>query len=286
MVSAILSLPSPAASVDDGEVGGRPLAQGPGSSTVEALVIPPTSEGFVMRGESSGMFEALIVVRGELHVGVGEDDATLGPGSVFVSRGLPYAARSSPERETWLVSYHVEPDPAGSAGVASMRGTSGRAKRVRRVVAGIDIDGRYRIVEDGDPATQFIAGDQTSPDAALADVWEFGGRLARADQGGDAPEPFELEPRAAGAKLLDVEMKAADPDVPLNVAGWHATSTIDVDIIISGAVNMYLPDEPPVHLEPGDILLQRGTNHLWQAVGTEPLRMTTVMIGVGPDLHG
>jgi hypothetical protein len=127
----------------------------------------------------------------------------------------------------------------------------------------------------------FVVGEEAAPLAALADVWELGGPVFAADQGGDAPEPFDLEPRGGGAKILDVELQAAASGSPAPDAGWHATATIDVDVIVSGSVQMYLPDLPPVLLEAGDILLQRGTNHLWHAVGTEPLRMSTVMVSVG-----
>jgi hypothetical protein len=75
-------------------------------------------------------------------------------------------------------------------------------------------------------------------------------------------------------------MQPAPSGSPAPDAGWHATATIDVDVIVSGSVQMYLPDLPPVLLEAWDIVLQRGTNHLWHAVGTEPLRMTTVMVAV------
>ena len=62
--------------------------------------------------------------------------------------------------------------------------------------------------------------------------------------------------------------------------GWHATDTIDVDIVIEGAVELYLPDLPPVSLSAGDILIQRATNHRWRATGDRHLRMITMMIAV------
>jgi len=126
-----------------------------------------------------------------------------------------------------------------------------------------------------------IIGDEAAPLAALADVWQLGGPVFAADQGGDAPEPFDLEPRGGGAKILDVELQAAPSGSPAPDAGWHATARIDVDVIVSGTVQMYLPDLQPVLLEAGDIVLQRGTNHLWHSAGTEPLRMSTVMVAVG-----
>jgi quercetin dioxygenase-like cupin family protein len=62
--------------------------------------------------------------------------------------------------------------------------------------------------------------------------------------------------------------------------GWHATDTIDVDIVIDGAVELYLPELPPVSLSAGDILIQRATNHRWRAIGDRHLRMITIMIAV------
>ena len=139
------------------------------------------------------------------------------------------------------------------------------------------------IVQDGDPAVMFVMGEESDPDVGLVDVWELGGLVGSVEQGGDAPDPWELEPRASGMKILNLELKPVEDDgSPITEGGWHATATIDVDIVIDGSVEMYLPDLPPVTLQPGDTLIQRGTNHLWRAVGDRSLRMVTVMLGVGP----
>jgi hypothetical protein len=164
-----------------------------------------------------------------------------------------------------------------------VRSSSGAARRVRRVVAGTDASGRPVIVHDGDPAVMFVIGEESDPDVGLVDVWELGGNVGSVHQGGDAPDPWELEPRASGMKILNLEMKPVkDEESPITKGGWHATTTIDVDIVIEGSVEMYLPDLPPVMLQPGDSLIQRGTSHLWRVVGDRSLRMVTVMRGVGP----
>ena len=154
---------------------------------------------------------------------------------------------------------------------------------MRRVVAGMNDAGRSVIVQDGDPAVMFVMGEESDPDVGLVDVWELGGPVASVGQGGDAPDSWELEPRASGMKILNLELKPVDDEgSPITEGGWHATATIDVDIVIDGSVKMYLPDLPPVTLQPGDTLIQRGTSHLWRAVGDRSLRMVTVMLGVGP----
>jgi mannose-6-phosphate isomerase-like protein (cupin superfamily) len=282
-VGRVVAVNVPATSVEDGDVAAGQLVIGPGSLTVDALVVEPTTASLVdPTRATSESFEAFIVVSGELRVAVGSDEVTLEPGSVFVARGVPFGARTSPEIETRLLVVRGEPDRASEPAVpTSLRGASGPARRVRRVVAGTDDDGRPQIVHDGDPASMLIIGEEAAPIAALADVWQLGGPVFAADQGGDVAEPFDLEPRGGGAKILDVELQAAASGSPAPDAGWHATATIDVDVIVCGSVQMYLPDLPPVLLEAGDIVLQRGTNHLWHAVGTEPLRMSTVMVAAG-----
>jgi hypothetical protein len=278
----ILALPGIANSADDGSVDAPDVEAGPGSLTVDALVVGPTPDGLPGRAvDSPEWFEAYIVVQGELHVSVGSDEAVLLRGEVFVPRGRPYDMRTSVGEETRLVRVRSVADPKAVVAVpTAVRSSSGPARRVRRVVGGTDATGRPAIVHDGDPAIMFVIGDESEPDVGLADVWELGGFVGSAEQGGDAPEPYELEPRARGMKILNLELKSVEDTSPLNEGGWHATATIDVDIVVDGSVEMYLPDLPPVRLNPGDILLQRGTNHLWRSVGERSLHMVTVMIGV------
>jgi mannose-6-phosphate isomerase-like protein (cupin superfamily) len=281
----ILGLPGPATAADDGEVDAIEGAKGPGSLTVDALVVGPMDKGLVSLDVGPPeLFAAYIVVQGDLHVAVGSDEAVLHPGDVFIPRGQLYSLRTSASEETRIVRVRGVADPGADVAVATaIRSSSGPARRVRRVVAGAEAAYGPGIVQDGDPAVMFVLGDESDPDVALVDVWELGGLVRSAEQGGDTPDPWELEPRARGMKILNLEMKPADG--PAHEGGWHATTTIDVDIVIDGTVEMYLPDLPPVTLQPGDVLLQRGTDHLWRVIGDRSLRMVTVMVGVqaGPS---
>jgi len=42
----------------------------------------------------------------------------------------------------------------------------------------------------------------------------------------------------------------------------HRTRSIDYAVVISGEIDMLL-DDSEVHLQTGDVLVQRGTNHAW-----------------------
>jgi mannose-6-phosphate isomerase-like protein (cupin superfamily) len=281
----ILALPAPATSADGGVSDAIGVATSPGSMTVDALVLGPAEAGLVPHDVGTReSFEAYIAVQGHLHVAVGPDETVLHPGDVFIPRGRPYGLQTSASEETRLVRVRGVADPGADVAVSTaIRSSSGPARRVRRVVAGSDATGRPGIVQDGDPAVMFVMGDESDPDVALVDVWELGGLVRSAEQGGDTSDPWELEPRVSGMKILNLELKPVDG--PPNEGGWHATATIDVDIVIDGTVEMYLPDLPPVTLQPGDVLLQRGTDHLWRVIGDRSLRMVTVMVGVqaGPS---
>jgi mannose-6-phosphate isomerase-like protein (cupin superfamily) len=281
----LLSIPGPATSADDGVVDSLGTETDPSALTVDALIVGPTQQGLI--GPDAGLpgsFEAYIVVRGRVHVAVGSDEAVLLPGEVFLPRGRPYDMRASDSEETRFVRVRCGVDPNADVAVpTTVRSSSGPSRRVRRVVAGTDAAGQPVIEQDGDPAVMFVMGEESDPDVGLVDVWELGGMVGSAEQGGDAPDPWELEPRAGGMKILNLELKPVeDEGSPITEGGWHATATIDVNIVIDGSVEMYLPDLPPVTLRPGDILIQRGTNHLWRVVGNRSLRMVTVMLGVGP----
>ena len=60
-------------------------------------------------------------------------------------------------------------------------------------------------------------------------------------------------------------------------ANMHRTRSIDYAVVISGEIDMLL-DDSEVHLQTGDVLVQRGTNHAWVNRGKENCRIAFVLI--------
>jgi len=210
----LFSIPGPPTSVDDGMVDSAGTETGPGSVSVDALIVEPTQKGLIDSDACSpGSFEAYIVVRGQVHVAVGSDEAVLLPGEVFLPRGRPYGLRVSDSRETRLVRVRCAVDPSADVAVpTTVHSSSGPPRRIRRVVAGTDAAGHPVIEQDGDPAVMFVMGEESDPDVGLVDVWELGGPVGSVEQGGDTSDPWELEPRASGMKILNLEMKPVEDD--------------------------------------------------------------------------
>ncbi len=279
-MGGVLAIDGHRASVDDGEPG-TPLGDArPGSFGVDALVgTGPDSWIIGPTLHRPSTVEAYVVVAGDIVVELDGPAVTLGPGDVFLPRDQAHRIRSA-SAVVRLLAVHFHLDPTSTDAVQTeVRSESGPAKRVRRVVAGTDATGAATFIHDGDPAIIFTLGERDAPLVALADVWEIGGTPKVVAQGGDPPEPFELEPRAFGAKVLSCELK---PVVPTSdpSEGWHITATIDVDVLVQGNVDLHLPDTPPISLQAGDIVVQRGTNHRWVATGEQQMKMISIMVGV------
>jgi len=60
-------------------------------------------------------------------------------------------------------------------------------------------------------------------------------------------------------------------------AAMHRTRSIDYAVVISGEIDMLL-DDSEVHLEAGDVLVQRGTSHAWVNRGKESCRVAFVLV--------
>jgi mannose-6-phosphate isomerase-like protein (cupin superfamily) len=151
----------------------------------------------------------------------------------------------------------------GSAVPAGLQAAATGESAVRRVITG-------EPTLDGGALTAVGGGLST-----LTDIWLTGGPLRSVAQGGDLDGDWTLVPPAGGAAFRLVELS---PDMPLIDELWHTTATIDVDVIVSGRVRLDLPGDQSTELGPGDVVVQRGTNHRWVALGDEPLRMATVMV--------
>jgi quercetin dioxygenase-like cupin family protein len=86
------------------------------------------------------------------------------------------------------------------------------------------------------------------------------------------PNTWELGTSLAGGSVFRFGVYT-----PGNVARWHATDSVDYAICISGQMRMEL-EEGAVVLNPGDVVIQRGTNHNWVVQGNQPCVMAYVLI--------
>ena len=142
---------------------------------------------------------------------------------------------------------------------------------VRRVVTGIDADGRHVITDDG-AAPNTIVTDTVAVSEVL---WLDGPQPSIADDPDKANSGFALEPPPGGASARIIQMPGipagADPDTTwLRVAGdsestpgLHATDTLDLMVVLEGSVVMGLEDGERT-IGPGEFVIQRGTLHRWR----------------------
>jgi uncharacterized cupin superfamily protein len=57
----------------------------------------------------------------------------------------------------------------------------------------------------------------------------------------------------------------------------HRTETVDYGIVLEGEVTLIL-DDSETTLKPGDVVIQRGTNHAWSNRGDKPCRIVFILL--------
>jgi mannose-6-phosphate isomerase-like protein (cupin superfamily) len=174
----------------------------------------------------------------------------------------------------------VGPDPGAAepVGMVDPGAADARPGSWRRLVAGTGSDGRSHVVADG--AAPVVYEPAGPGGVSLVELWQTGGLLRTPEAGGDPPGAWELEPRNRGVAYRAIAMP---PGFGADGSGWHTTDTIDVDIVISGRIEMAVPGSEPVVLGPGDAVVQRATEHRWAVVGDEPVRYVVVMAALRRD---
>jgi quercetin dioxygenase-like cupin family protein len=296
-VSELLWLDGPVASFDDGvdrtEVA-FPLEPPPGGASARIVRLPPPAAGAApderwlrVAGDdpaepgmhATDTLDVVAVLDGAIALGLDDGDHELRAGDIVIQRGNRHRWRVLGEAPCTYAVFMFRPDRDGTPPEAVVNlptvgtGTVGP----RRLVAGAGPDGRSYVVADGTVPLAFAPGGPEG--TVLADLHQTGGPLTAPDQGGDPEGPWALEPLGGGIAARMVEM----PTTPDPTGGfWHATQTIDLDIVIDGRIEMDLPDLPPVELGPGDCVVQRGTNHRWRPAGDERVRFFAVMLAVPP----
>jgi quercetin dioxygenase-like cupin family protein len=291
--SELLVLPGRPAGADaggDSSEPGFPLHPAVGGATVRLIRIPPPPPGapdeqrwLRVPTEDPGRpgmhttdtLDFEVVLDGDIVLDLEDGEHQLHAGDTVVQRGTAHRWRVAGDRPCTYLAVMIRPDPAagGPLPLRPRPGGDGSAGLPRRLVTGIR-DGRSLAELDGMPPVAL--GPAGSHGATLCDLWQTGGALRAADQGGDT-DRWELEPAGGGVAFRMVELGAGHDPGP---AGWHTTATIDVDLIVSGRMELALPDAEPVILDPGSVVVQRATNHRWRPVGDAPARMAAVMFGL------
>lgn len=170
---------------------------------------------------------------------------------------------------------------------------------LRRIVTTNDSEGRSQVMIDGGPANEIRSSDV----GGLFEIWhdDATGPLDGqpcGDQGAGtpllSPEPgkvkirwFSIGPTPAGAppelvaeltRQAFVDIGAGDhqPDTSKHPA-MHTTHTIDAIILVKGQARLILDNDERV-IKPGDVVVQRATNHAWAVEGDEPALFVAVLV--------
>ncbi len=283
-VTEVLWLDGPAADVDAGgdrRGSGYPLEPPSGGLSSRIISMPPSPDWLRIDGDdpdhpgmhATDTLDLMMVLAGEITLGlpggdhrVGAGDGVelrLGAGDVVVQQGTAHRWRVSGDTPCiyWVTMLRPDRAPAAPTPLEIRPGDG----PVRRIVTGVS-----PVLDANAPA-----GIDT-PNVVISDLWQTGGPLVTPRQGGDPSGEWNLLPIGGGVGFRMVEMAPGPP----SEAGWHATDTIDIDVVARGRVRLELDGDDPVELGPGDCVVQRGTNHRWTAVGDEPFAMGTVMVGL------
>jgi quercetin dioxygenase-like cupin family protein len=151
------------------------------------------------------------------------------------------------------------------------------APPIRRVVTGHDRAGKAKVLIDAPAKNVKMA--PGSPNRSVL-MWVTDEMPCAMPLGEDIVDEGDrilgTPPPENGTRFCVIEFG------PHTTGQMHRTETVDYVIAISGKIDMTMDGEEKVTLNPGDILIQRGTNHQWNNPYDEPSRVAFVLIDAKP----
>lgn len=179
---------------------------------------------------------------------------------------------------------------------------------MRRVITGDDADGRSVVIIDGGPSSEIGAPDL----GGLFEIWEDAATGAldpryHGDLGGQRPvlgprggnvqvRWFVVGPTPEGATRTELDAAARESFAQFDGArhiidqsrhpAMHETHSLDVICLLRGEASLVL-EAGETRLMPGQVVIQRGTNHAWRAHGGPALFLAVLidreLTGVSQD---
>jgi quercetin dioxygenase-like cupin family protein len=173
-------------------------------------------------------------------------------------------------------------------------------KPVRRVVIGHDQHGKAVALSDG-----ALTPKQRSPGGnGVTNLWvtsespvELTGATDKAAAHAGVPPPangtvfrivdFPPASATAAAPHVDHDKVLTAMGIDPATQGYarhqnsHRTKSIDYAIVLDGEIDMLI-DDSEIHMKPGDVLIQQGTNHAWVNNGDKTCRIAFVLMDAKP----
>jgi quercetin dioxygenase-like cupin family protein len=147
---------------------------------------------------------------------------------------------------------------------------------VRRIVTGHDAAGRSVILEDAPLEPAGLAEDPGRADTRFFQIWAThempvdlsNGAMSLQRQGSSTTA------LASGSgsviRIGELGPGARSP--------MHQTPTLDYGICLEGECELELDGGETVTLCAGDVVIQRGTNHVWHNVSARPCRFAWILL--------
>jgi hypothetical protein len=157
-------------------------------------------------------------------------------------------------------------------------------QRFRRLVTGLDEEGRSTIVSDEQCSHVQVIAD--TPTFVMTDFWRH--EQVPVDNAGPADDgldgPVAISPPDKGSVFRIVEFP---PDSHWDDGGgvrsrmFHSTPSLDYAFVLRGSIWSVM-DADEREMTAGDVLIQRGTSHLWSNRSELPCLVAFVLIGGTP----
>jgi hypothetical protein len=169
---------------------------------------------------------------------------------------------------------------------------------MRRVITGDNAQGQSVVIIDGGPSSE-----KGNPDLGeMFEIWEdaaFGPLTPSAKEDLGAARPllgprkgnfqvrwFAIHPRRAGVPKASQDASIRERFAEFYGAGhiidqklhpgMHETHSIDIICLLQGEASLLL-ESGETRLRPGNVVIQRGTNHSWKAHGSPALFLAVLI---------
>jgi mannose-6-phosphate isomerase-like protein (cupin superfamily) len=150
---------------------------------------------------------------------------------------------------------------------------SSRSNTARRVITGVDEDGKSCIWLDGDvPESAIVAKGE---DGRIGrSIWAIDEIPTIIKNKFDPMENWFQDHEWFPDKGINFGLLTWEPGTGYPM---HVTESLDIGVIVSGELELILEKESTV-LGAGDCFVQNGTQHGWKVVGDEPCTFVVVIV--------